>query len=556
MPMTYRSAGELPEHLHTAAKSVRASTCEMTRREFISTASIFGATAATAYGMLGMAAPAVAQAAPSMGGTVRVQGVIRAMKDPVTFDFITLANFARGWLEYLIQYNNDGTFEGVLLEGWEVSEDASTYTLFVRPGVTWNNGDPFTAADVAFNITRMCDGSIEGNALAQRFNALRDSETNQARPGAIEVVDDLTVRLNLSEPDVAVVPNLADYQAAMVHQSFNAAEMISNPIGTGPYIPTLYEVGVRAEMVRNENHTWWNEGNGAYMDEVIFVDYGEDPISWLAAAESDEIDHIYALEGDFVDIFSALDNWTADEVTTSSTVVIRPNQNAMMGDITPYADARVRRALALAVDNQTLLDLGQNGQGTVGENHHVAPVQPEYSPMPIIERDIEAAQALMAEAGMSDFVHELTSLDAGFTRDTADACAAQLRDAGIQVERVIIPSSSFWNDWDGYPFSVTIWAHRPLAVQLFSVAYTSGAVWNETGVANAEMDELIAQAIRTADPAARREVMSGVQRIMQEEGVTIQPYWRSLYNGRKENLGGAMAHLSQIVDPRTMYWEA
>ena len=138
----------------------------------------------------------------------------------------------------------------------------------------------------------------------------------------------------------------------------------------------------------------------------------------------------------------------------------------------------------------------------------------------------------------------------------ADAAAAQLRDAGFNVERVIIPSSSFWNDWDGYPFSVTIWAHRPLAVQLFSVAYTSTGVWNETGVANDELDALIAEAITTADPTARRDVMAGVQRIMQDEGITIQPFWRSLYNGRKENLGGANAHLSQIVDPRLMYWEA
>ncbi len=556
MPMTYRSASALPDHIKTSAESARQSGCEMTRREFISTASIFGATAATAYGMLGMAPPAQAQAAPSIGGTVRVQGVIRAMKDPVSFDFITLANFTRGWLEYLVAYNNDGTFTPVLLEGWEVSEDASTYTLFVRPGVTWNNGDPFTAADVAFNITRMCDGTIEGNSLAQRFNALRDTEANIAREGAIEVIDDMTVRLNLSEPDVAVIPNLADYPAAIVHQSFNAAEMISNPIGTGPYVPTSYEVGVRAEMVRNEDHTWWDEGNGAYMDQIVFVDYGEDPISWLAAVESDEIDHIYALEGDFVEIFSAIDGWTADEVSTSSTVVVRPNQKADVGGMQPYADVRVRRALALAVDNQTLLDLGQNGQGTVAENHHVAPVQPEYSPMPPIAQDVEAARALMEEAGMMDFVHELTSLDAGFTRDTADAAAAQLRDAGFNVERVIIPSSSFWNDWDGYPFSVTIWAHRPLAVQLFSVAYTSTGVWNETGVANDELDALIAEAITTADPTARRDVMAGVQRIMQDEGITIQPFWRSLYNGRKENLGGANAHLSQIVDPRLMYWEA
>jgi peptide/nickel transport system substrate-binding protein len=556
MPMTYRSAEQLPAHLKTSADAIRTKGSEMSRREFLATASIFGASAATAYGMLGLAAPAQAQSTPQMGGTVRIQSVLQAMKDPVTFDNTVFSHFTRGWLEYLVKYENDGTFTPELLEGWEVSEDAATYTLMVRPGVTWSNGDPFTAEDVAFNIARLCDGSIEGNSMATRFDVLRDADTGQAREGAIEVVDEMTVRLNLSSPDVAIIPNLADYPAAIVHQSFNADSMLSDPIGTGPYLPTRYEARIRAELTKNENHTWWKEGEGAWMDQVIFIDYGEDPISWVSAAEADEIDHCYAVEGDFVNVFSSFDGWTSDEISTSATLVVRPNQLAELGGVQPYADARVRRALALAVDNQVLLDLGQNGQGIVAENHHVAPVQPEYSAMPPIARDIEAAQALMEEAGMMDFVHELTSLDAGITRDTADACAAQLRDAGFQVERIIIPSSTFWNDWDSYPFSVTFWGHRALAVQTFSVAYRSDAVWNETGVQNEELDAVVAEALTIADPDARRDVMADAQRIMQEEGITIQPFWRSLYNARKENLVGAEATLNQMIDARAMYWSA
>lgn len=556
MPMTYRSANELPEHIQKAARTAKTSSDEMTRREFLATASIFGASAATAYGMLGMSSPALAQTTPQMGGTVRIQSVLQAMKDPVTFDNVTFSHFTRGWLEYLVSYNNDGTFTPVLLDRWEAAEDASSYTLFVRPGVTWSNGDAFTAADVAFNIARMCDGSIEGNSMATRFNVLRDEESGQAREGAIEIVDDMTVRLNLSAPDVAIIPNFSEYPAAIVHPSFDPSTILSDPIGTGPYLPTRYEAGIRAELVRNADHTWWNEGNGAFMDEVIFIDYGEDPISWLSAAEADEIDHAYALEGEFVDIFGSLSDWTSDEISTGATLVLRPNQQAELSGMQPYADARVRRALALAVDNQVLLDLGQNGQGIVAENHHVAPVNPEYSEMPPISRDPEAALALLEEAGMSDFTHELTSLDSGITRDTADACAAQLRDAGISVERVVIPSSSYWNDWDGYPFSVTFWSHRALAVQLFSVAYMSDAVWNESGVQNEELDAVIAEALTLSDPDARRDVMARAQQIMQEEGVIIQPFWRSLYNGRKSNLGGAEAHLSQVVDPTTMFWKA
>jgi peptide/nickel transport system substrate-binding protein len=93
-------------------------------------------------------------------------------------------------------------------------------------------------------------------------------------------------------------------------------------------------------------------------------------------------------------------------------------------------------------------------------------------------------------------------------------------------------------------------------VQTFSVAYRSDAVWNETGVQNEELDAVVAEALTIADPDARRDVMADAQRIMQEEGITIQPFWRSLYNARKENLVGAEATLNQMIDARAMYWSA
>ena len=84
----------------------------------------------------------------------------------------------------------------------------------------------------------------------------------------------------------------------------------------------------------------------------------------------------------------------------------------------------------------------------------------------------------MEEAGMADFVHELTSLDDGWQKDTTDAVAAQLRDAGIKVKRTVLPGSTFWNDWTKYPFSSTSWNHRPLGVQIHALAYRSGEAWS------------------------------------------------------------------------------
>ncbi|MDG3040155.1 ABC transporter substrate-binding protein [Roseicyclus marinus] len=506
---------------------------QLSRREFLVRSTALGLSAAAAYSLIGLK-PAMAQrATPSMGGSLRIQQGVLALKDPRTYDWSEMGNVSRGLLEYLVEYNRDGSFSGMLLEGWETNADVTQYTLRVRPGVTWNNGDAFTAEDVAANFTAWCDSTVEGNSMAARMGGLVDADTGQARAGGIVVVDDLTVQINLPTPDITLVPGMADYPAAIQHRDLIGTNPLDHNVGTGAYRFADYQVGISARLERTPDHNYW--GN-AYLDDVTFIDLGTDPAAWFAAAEAGEFDLTYQTVGEFVDLFSAV-GWERSDATTGATLAVRFNQlNA------PYDNVEVRRAILEAVDLNVVLELGINGQGTTGENHHVCPIHPEYAELPPMTVDKAAAMARLQAAGHGDTDFTLISLDDGLGRFTCDAVAAQMRDAGMTVTREVLPGSTFWNDWLNYPFSATEWNHRELGVQILNLAYRSGVAWNETAFSNAEFDSLLDQANGIQDADARREVMARLQQIMQEEAVTIVPYWRSLFRHYRPGVVNADMH--------------
>lgn len=543
--MDYRSLETVHPHIPERVRELQDGAID--RRQFLRITTLLGLTATSAYAIAGklMGTGTVSQAAaagpPQRGGVIRISMQVPDVSSPHALSWNYGANVIRQTNDFLTRTGPDNITVPWLLDRWEPDEDLQTWDLVLRDGIRWSNGDALTAEDVAWNIRRWVDpavgssmmGLFEG-ALVKAEGGDEDQGAKLWREDAITVVDERVLRLKLQVPVLAIPENLFHYTGAILHPD-DGGEYGEGALGTGAFRLTSLRVGEHARFERRDDY--W--GDGPYIDRLELLDHGDDPAAALAALASGQVNGLYEGSTAQLATIENLDHVTVHETTTAQTGVAR-----VQCDRPIFEDARVRKAMRLAVDPRRALELGHMNMGDYGEHHHVCPIHPEYYELPFMERNVDAAKALLAEAGYPDgFETEIyCRTEPDWEIHTVQALVEMWADAGIRVKINSVPSSTYWDMWTEVPFGFTSWTHRPLGTMVLSLAYRTGVPWNESRFSNSRFDELLTKAEGILDAEERSLVMKELQEIMQEEGPIVQPFWRAVYVPMDKAVKGFEVH--------------
>lgn len=525
---------------------------QIDRREFLRYATLLGMSASAAYAFVGKVTgegivPEARAQALSRGGTLRLGMRCQDLKSPHTYSWVESSNSARQVCDYLAITGTDNITRPGLAERWEASPDLKTWTLRLRRNVKWHNGRAFTADDVVWNLKRVLDpktgssvlGLMKGFILEDYETGEKDDKGNPKKStrlwdaNAIQKVDDVTVRLTGKTPQIAVPEWLFHYPLLILDPA-DGGEFKVGSNGTGAFEMVANEVG-RKQVFKARKDYW---GGGTYLDQLEFIDLGDDPAAGVSALASKQVDGLYTASIVQLDALQKLPHVQLYQVTTAQTGVAR------MHPVKPFDDKRVRQAMRHAIDPNAILQLAHRGLGSPGEHHHVSPIHPEYAKLPPMTRDVARARKLLADAGYPNGIDVEIACkpDPAWELLAVQAMVEQWKDAGARVKINVMPSTQFWEVWTKVPFGFTSWTHRPLGTMVLGLAYRTGVPWNESKYSNRDFDSLLTQAEGTLDVNQRREVMAKLETILQDDGPIVQPLWRSVFTFMDKRVQGFRIH--------------
>lgn len=486
------------------------------------------------------AATMIRPASAAPGGSLKIaSGTPSTAIDPVIVpDLYGLAMLQQTG-EYLAIDGADLVLRPCLATIWSPNATGSVWTFKIRTGVKFHNGVALTAKDVAASINRLADPKNKSNALSALRGVLS--------PGGAVTTDDETVEFHLDAPNgnFPYIVSSDNYNAIIIPADY-AGDWEKTFIGTGPFKLEKYTPKVGASFVRNPDY--W--GAKALPDRTEFTFY------------TDIQPQILALQGGDVDIIrqvpvlAALPILNDPKLNVISIGSAAHQQVHMRCDTGPFADKRVRQALALTLDREKIIQGLLRGRAKVGNDSPFAALFPSTdNAVPQRKQDLAKAKQLLEAAGVGKgFKTTLTTETYLEIPQYAQLIQSAAKQVGIEIDLKIEDAGAYYgdavfgkSDWLDSTLGITDFGHRGVPNVFLAAPLLSDGTWNAAHFKNAEYDGLVKSYVGALDLDAQRAQSGKIESLLLDETPIIFGYFYDYLSVTGKSVAGveanAMGHI-------------
>jgi peptide/nickel transport system substrate-binding protein len=405
-------------------------------------------------------------------------------------DIVVYQNIFEG----LTRIDQNGAVQPGLASEWTISDDELTYRFTLRDGVTFHDGTTFDAEDVKFTFERIL-GEDSVNAHREFYEPIE----------SLTVIDPLTVEMKLASPIGRFLFDLGRGDAVIVAPE-SADNNANEPIGTGPFAFVQWDKGSR--VVLEAYGPYWGEPVQLTRASYVFIgDTGTMTNALLAG----DIDGTNNFAAEALAVFEGNPQFKVLVGTTEGETILSTNNKKP-----PFDNLKVRQAMAHALDRQAIIDGATYGYG-VPIGSHFAPHNPYYVDLTgTYPHDVEAAKALLAEAGYPDgFSATLKMPPLAYASLSGQIIASQFAEVGIKLELINVQWAQWLEDvYANKDFDLTIISH----VEPFDIGNYANPDYY-FGYDNPDFQALIETLNGTTDEARRQELAIEAPTILARDAV-------------------------------------
>ncbi len=413
-----------------------------------------------------------------------------------------------------------------LAESWEITDGGKTLTLKLRDDVTFHNGNKFNAEDVKFSLERALASPHVKN-IVQAID-----------PNGITIIDDYTVEVKMLYPFAPILAHLAHTAISILDEEATIAGGDSygqNPVGTGPYKFVSWTPGDSIVLTRFDDYF----EEKAKIKDVRMRVITENS-NRAIAVETGDAHIVYDISPNDVARIESNDELNMVRSANFSSAYVGFNVEKA-----PFDDIRVRQAINLALDMDSIIEAVYFGAGSPSKGPIVERVWSYNTDLPGYGYDLERAKALMAEAGYADGFETSIWVNENTQRiEIAEIAQAQLAEIGITLNIEIL-------EWAAYLERTAAGEHEMFILGwvtvtgdpdygLYATFHTDsfGAAGNRSFYSNPRVDELLTIGRTTGDPDARMAAYKEAQEIIFDEAPWIFTWQGEDLNATRANVAG------------------